>query len=446
VVCHAALTLGEGIWTPLTNHGTSMPSRSPSVGDWLAKTEQKIVPPWISAVQRASLALEQRLPSGRKTRRMESAELLSFFDGVVTAVGEGVILKLDSALQSLVANRLGQGYSLTDFLGISSQLKASIWHVAKESLPPEKAIEHIVTVEPAFAHSTSRMAWLANRAAEAQREEELERLRRTVAALDRTKSDFINIAAHELKTPLTIIRGYSSILASELSTDPGFETVLQGMSTGIGRLQVLIQDMIDVSLIDSNVLDLALEAASLYEIARLAIDDLRAEALDRNLSIVMPEFPSQVDVMYLDSSRMYQVFTNILGNAIKFTPDGGSVAIDAQILADSESAREFVEVLVSDTGIGISAEDLPHIFRKFYRVGDVELHSTSKTAFRGGGPGLGLAIAKGIVEAHGGRIWAESDGFDEVRCPGSVFRIMLPIHAEQPPSPSDRLPGLDRVV
>jgi signal transduction histidine kinase len=385
-------------------------------------------------------------PSGRKTRRMESAELLDFFDGVVTAVGEGSILQLDAALQSLVANRLGQGYSLADFLGMSDQLKSFVWHTAKESLASEKAIEYILAIEPTFMHSTSRMIWLANRASEAHREEELERLRRTVAVLDRTKSDFINIAAHELKTPLTIIRGYSSILASELSADPSFEAVLQGMSTGIGRLQVLIQDMIDVSLIDSNVLNLALEPASLYDIARLAIDDLRAEALDRNLRIVMSRFPSQVEVMYFDASRMYQVFTNIIGNAIKFTPDGGCIAIDVQILAEPDTAGEFVEIVVSDTGIGISAEDLPHIFRKFYRVGDVELHSTSKTAFRGGGPGLGLAIAKGIVEAHGGRIWAESAGFDELRCPGSVFRIMLPIHVEQPPSPSERLPGLDRVL
>lgn len=397
-------------------------------------------------MQRATLALEQMQPTDRNTRRMENAELLDFVDGVVTAVGEGSISKLDAALQSMMANRLGQGYSLADFLGISSQLKSSIWQAARESLASEKAIEHMQAVEPTFAHSTSRIVWLAERASETHREEELERLRRTVAALDRTKSDFINIAAHELKTPLTIIRGYSSILASELSADSRFEVVLQGMSTGIGRLQVLIQDMIDVSLIDSNVLDLALEPASLYDIARLATDDLRAEALDRNLSIVMSRFPSQVDVMYLDASRMYQVFTNIIGNAIKFTPDGGSVAIDAQIIADTESAGEFVEITVSDSGIGISAEDLPHIFRKFYRVGEAELHSTSKTAFRGGGPGLGLAIAKGIVEAHGGRIWAESAGFDQVRCPGSVFRIMLPIHVEQPPSPSERLPGLDRIV
>ena len=416
--------------------------KHPSVSQWLAKNEQKIVPPWIGAVQRASLPREQMPRRGLKTRQMESAELIEFFDGIVAAVGAGTISKLDGSLQSLIDNRLGKGYSLTDFLEIASQLKSSIWRVARNSLSHEQALDHLVMLEPAFSHSTSRLAWLASRAAEAQLEEELERLRRALATLDGTKSDFINIAAHELKTPLTLIQGYSSILSSELVGHSGYETILQGMATGISRLQILIQDMIDVSLIDSNVLTLSLEPASLYEVAHLAIDDLQREASDRNLGVQVCQFPYQVDVIYLDASRMYQVFTNLVGNAIKFTPDGGSVVIDAQVLTDSESELEFVEVSVTDTGIGIAPGDLPHIFRKFYRVGEIELHSTSKTAFKGGGPGLGLAIAKGIVEAHGGRVWAESEGHDELRCPGSVFRIMLPIHVKQPPSPSDRLPGL----
>jgi len=419
--------------------------KQPNVSEWLAKCEQKIVPPWISAIQRASLPRQHMPLRGRKTQQMESAELIDFFDGIVAAIGDGTIATLDGALQSLIANRLGKGYSLTDFLEIASQLKASIWRVARESLSPEQALEHLTILEPAFAHSTSRLAWLASRAAEAQLEEELERLRLALATLDRTKSDFINIAAHELKTPLTLIQGYSSILSSELVGHPGYDTILQGMGTGISRLQILIQDMIDVSLIDSNVLTLSLEPASLYEVARLAVDDLLREAADRNLTVEIRGFPKQVDIIYLDASRMYQVFTNLVGNAVKFTPDGGSIIIDAQVLADAESVREFVEVSVADTGIGIAPGDLPHIFRKFYRVGEVELHSTSKTAFKGGGPGLGLAIAKGIVEAHGGRVWAESDGHDELRCPGSVFRIMLPVNVEQPPRLSDRLPGLDNV-
>ena len=86
---------------------------------------------------------------------------------------------------------------------------------------------------------------------------------------------------------------------------------------------------------------------------------------------------------------------------------------------------------------------LVFFFKKFYRVGEIELHSTSKTSFKGGGPGLGLVIAKGIIEAHAGRVWAESPGYDPERCPGSNFHIVLPIYKEPPDRPSERLLGLE---
>jgi signal transduction histidine kinase len=88
-------------------------------------------------------------------------------------------------------------------------------------------------------------------------------------------------------------------------------------------------------------------------------------------------------------------------------------------------------VVVADTGIGINKEDQNHIFDKFYTVEDVSLHSTGKTQFRGGGPGLGLTIVKGIVEAHGGRIWVESDGYDPNQNPGSTFYVLLPAHQNE---------------
>jgi signal transduction histidine kinase len=92
----------------------------------------------------------------------------------------------------------------------------------------------------------------------------------------------------------------------------------------------------------------------------------------------------------------------------------------------------FIEVTVADTGIGISAEDQATIFEKFGQLGRVDLHSSGKTKFKGGGPGLGLPIARGILEAHGGSIWVESEGYDEVRNPGSIFHILIPARVESP--------------
>ena len=111
----------------------------------------------------------------------------------------------------------------------------------------------------------------------------------------------------------------------------------------------------------------------------------------------------------------------MLTNAIKYTPDGGKISLDGRKLPG------FIEVVIRDTGIGIDPEDQSIIFEKFTRLGNISLHSSGKTKFKGGGPGLGLHIAKGIIEAHGGAIWVESPGYDEETFPGSTFHILLPM-------------------
>jgi signal transduction histidine kinase len=413
----------------------------PVLANWLKQQEPNIVPSWISAVQQTTATIQR----GPKTRQMESAQLMEFFDSIVTAAQVGDTADLDVSIQALIANRLGRGYMLTDFLHVAHELKDSIWRAAwqktQPSLSVEQALEILAALEPIFAHCVVQLAWLASRAAEAQLEEELERTRHTLAKLDRTKSDFISIAAHELKTPLTLVRGYTALLSNELAAQPRLQNVLTGLDNGIQRLQAIIKDMIDVSLIDSNVFTLALQSASLPEIIQLTVNDLERDASGRRVAVAINNFPSEVNSMYLDSQRIYQVFTNLIGNAIKYTPDGGKITLDARVLPIQD--LKFVEVIITDTGIGIMPDDLPHIFDKFYRVGETELHSTSKTQFKGGGPGLGLAIVKGIVEAHGGRVWAESPGYDEERCPGSIFHIMLPIYKKPPARPSERLLGLE---
>lgn len=142
-------------------------------------------------------------------------------------------------------------------------------------------------------------------------------------------------------------------------------------------------------------------------------------------------------MLFGDPERLYQAFRNILSNAIKYTPDGGKVTVGGRLLPG------FIEVTITDTGIGISAEDQETIFEKFSQLGNASLHSSGKTKFKGGGPGLGLPIARGIVEAHGGAIWVESDGHDEKCCPGSTFHVLLPIRTEPPDPKYARLFGVE---
>jgi signal transduction histidine kinase len=124
------------------------------------------------------------------------------------------------------------------------------------------------------------------------------------------------------------------------------------------------------------------------------------------------------------------VFSNLINNAIKFTPDGGRIEIWGRLVP---GAVGMVEIVIADSGIGIDPADLEMIFEKFYRVDSADLHSTGSVKFKGAGPGLGLPIAKGVIEGHGGRIWAESEGHDEEACPGSRFHILLPLQG----APSD---------
>jgi signal transduction histidine kinase len=130
--------------------------------------------------------------------------------------------------------------------------------------------------------------------------------------------------------------------------------------------------------------------------------------------------------IYIDAGRIMQALRNVINNAIKYTPDGGRITVDGRTLSG------FIEVTISDTGIGISSADQATIFEKFGQLGRVDLHSSGKTKFKGGGPGLGLPIARGILEAHGGSIWVESDGYDEIKKPGSTFHILIPARTESP--------------
>ena len=162
-------------------------------------------------------------------------------------------------------------------------------------------------------------------------------------------------------------------------------------------------------------------------------DDFAQTSQQRNQSLSFDprQWPTLIQA---DSDLIGLALSNLIGNAIKYTPDGGVINVSARIQVNS------VIIAVKDTGIGINKDEQRRIFDRFYTASNTQLHSTSKTAFRGGGLGLGLAICRGIIEAHGGRIWVESDGRDEEKLPGSTFFGDLPLQAV-PGGPRRVLPG-----
>ncbi|MBN1177616.1 MAG: GAF domain-containing protein [Anaerolineae bacterium] len=263
--------------------------------------------------------------------------------------------------------------------------------------------------------------------------DELTTANRELARLDQAKTDFIGVASHELRTPLTNIRGYNDILHGMIESDSlQKETALeltQGVGKGVQRLHEIVNTMFDVSRIDTATLDINPLPTPVAPMIKAAINGL-TEALAERKQRLTTEGLEELPTMIVDNKRIEQVFNELIQNAIKFTPDGGHIWIGGRLLnAELPPPEQEIEFIVADEGIGIAVEDKERIFQKFYRVGELMLHSTSKTKFKGAGPGLGLTVVKGIVETHGGRIWVESPGHDEENCPGSAFHILLPVLA-----------------
>jgi signal transduction histidine kinase len=259
--------------------------------------------------------------------------------------------------------------------------------------------------------------------------EEMRKAYEALQRLDRAKLDFIQVAAHELRTPITIIRGYRDVLSSHpaVKKDADLLRIINGMGEGTERMLEIVNSMLDVSKIDNQTLQVAFVPVLPRMVFSETLHIFEKACAQRNITIRQHHQKSPtVPFIHGDPVLLNKVFYQLLSNAIKYSPDGSVIDVITREAIDEELGHCF-EIIVADHGIGIAPEQMPFIFEKFYQGGNVSLHSSSKTAFRGGGPGLGLAISKGIIEAHGGKIEADSPGRDEKACPGTTFRVVLPV-------------------
>ena len=259
---------------------------------------------------------------------------------------------------------------------------------------------------------------------------DLERANKQLEQMDRTKVSFIHISAHELRTPLTLIQGYTYMLQQLAKENPDIEPLSKGLMEGFERMEEIVNSMLDVSKIDSKTLKLSQTTSKLSFIIAKARKPFEAALKERNLELTT-EGLDKLPIISADAELLHKVFYHIIMNAIKYTPDGGHIAINGRTIDENPNSPE-VEIIVCDTGIGIAKENQEVVFEKFYQTGEVLMHSSGKTKFKGGGPGLGLAIARGIVEAHGGRIWLESPGYDEKTNPGTIVYVRLPVNGQKP--------------
>jgi len=258
----------------------------------------------------------------------------------------------------------------------------------------------------------------------------LDKANRDLERLDQTKSDFISIASHELRTPLTTMIGYSEMLMEDGSIPEGAHEMLKGIAKGTRRLHEIMDSMFDIAQIDSRTLQMHIVPVDSAILVKDVGRGLENSFKERKQSLLIDIGP--LPLVKADPNLLKKLFQHLLNNAVKFTPNAGKITVTAKaLLHNAEMPDGAVQITVSDTGVGVDPDSREIIFSKFYQPGELTKHSTSKTRFMGSGSGLGLALSKGIVEAHGGRIWVESSGYDEVNFPGSHFHVMLPMGKEE---------------
>ncbi|OGC56190.1 hypothetical protein A3H26_03180 [candidate division WWE3 bacterium RIFCSPLOWO2_12_FULL_36_10] len=230
--------------------------------------------------------------------------------------------------------------------------------------------------------------------------------------LDQMKTDFISIASHQLRTPLTAIKGYSSMILEGTYGDTSLKIkgAVDKIFQSAQRLIYIVNDLLDVSRIEQGRFQLALEEVKIANVLKDVVEELRTNAQKKNLDLSFNVSIDDAEVkIKADPSKIRQVLTNLVDNAIKYTPSG-------YVKAELQRVGATVLISVKDSGAGISPETLSNLFQKFTRAKNVaKLHTD--------GSGLGLYIAKQIIDAHQGKIWAESTGEGH----GSRFCVELPI-------------------
>ncbi len=234
---------------------------------------------------------------------------------------------------------------------------------------------------------------------------QLQKANDDLSQLDTLKNNFIAIASHELRTPLGVILGYASFLQATPDAEVA-ETANKVVNSAL-QLRRIIEDLTNLRYLQSNEADLRRQAVPLVSLFDDAVKDIMAmaEAKHQRIRVVPPSILVNVDPV-----RMGMALGNVLNNAVSFTPDGGTITLESEVRAS------FAYVSITDTGIGLEKDQLDRIFTNFYQVED---HMTRHH----GGLGIGLSIARGLIEAHGGHIWASSPGLHQ----GTRFTIAMPL-------------------
>jgi signal transduction histidine kinase len=355
------------------------------------------------------------------------------YEDVLYIVAEGSIViskKIVEGEEDRVLRVGGRGDVVGEMALIQSVPRAATVRTTTECtvLEMEKRdFEIILQRSPRMAIEIIRITLDRLRANDQRMIQDLQKTNQVLRQLDRNKLEFIQIAAHELRTPLTVLNGFVNVMRTfpEITANSALGEVVDGIIKGTNRMHKVVNMMLDLTRIGSEYLKVASELVPLKRIIEDLVREFEETTTERNIQLTVLHAPGTPEIKG-DSVLIQKALYQLIVNAIKYTPDGGKVMVTTRPTV-TEDNLPCLEIAVRDRGIGLDAEHHDLIFEKFYQVGEVALHSSGKTTFKGGGPGLGLALVRGVARAHGGRVWVESAGHDEVNFTGSTFYLLLPL-------------------
>lgn len=349
-----------------------------------------------------SSLLDNKIEALESERDKLAAVLREMSDGVIIVDGEGQVQLINPAAEILfdVQKDNPYGHTLAEVFRIYQLV--DVWeNVVKNGETQTAAMETIdkkyyiqVVATPLGAALPGYILLLVQ---DLTRQKQIESMRR----------DFISNVSHELRTPLAALKALTeTLLQGALNDPPAARRFLERTEKEVDALSLIVSELLELSRIESGRVPIQLKPTHAQDIVLAAVERLRLQAERAGISITLDVGPD-LPLVIADSERLEQVLVNLLHNAIKFTPSGGKIHVQAV------SKGKMMEFSVRDTGIGIPAEDMPRIFERFFKTDRSRADS---------GTGLGLSIARHLVEAHAGKIWAES-----IEGEGSTFYLMIPL-------------------
>ena len=342
-----------------------------------------------SELQELGAALNQ-MSSQLEARMRELADEKAELTAILSSMTEGVLV-VDAAGKIRLANQtLCRQFQLSDEV-IGKTVLEAFRNVGLAELIAAPSARELTFLQPDERVFAVTAAALGGGTGVVAVFHDISRIKQ----LENIRKDFVANVSHELRTPLSIIKGYiETLLDEQPHEDATAKQFLLTIEKHTQRLEALISDLLSISELESHQARLAVAPVSLRKAVEAALEELRQRARERSMTISV-DLPEELSAVRADAERLHQVLINLLDNAIKYTQAAGQITIAAKTTGND------VQVCVSDNGPGIAPEHLPRIFERFYRVDKARSREL-------GGTGLGLSIVKHIVQAHGGRVWAES--------------------------------------